>query len=294
MSRSSFPYRRAIPPVIVMLAGLVAAGCSPRPRAERATPPDTVAFAPPADSTIADDEFGRSVRRGRALLVHTSDSLPAHVGNALQCVSCHPDDGRRPDAMPWVGVYARYPQYRSRSASLSLLTDRINDCFLRSLNGRALPADSRDLRDIVAYMVFLSRGVPVGAVVQGQGLKRLSLTSGDTVRGVTLFDSTCARCHGQSGQGTAVAPPLWGNRSYNIGAGMARRSVAAAFIRWNMPFDQPGSLTDQQAMDVATYIDAQPRPDFAGKELDWPNGGAPADLAYPTAYSRLHPDSLPH
>jgi thiosulfate dehydrogenase len=255
---------------------------------------DTVAFAPPADSAIGNDEFGRAVRRGRALLAHTSDSLPAYVGNALQCVSCHPSDGRQPDAMPWVGVYARYPQYRSRSASISLLTDRINDCFLRSLNGRALPADSREMRDMVTYMVFLSRGVPVGAVVRGQGLKRLALTSGDTARGATLFDSTCARCHGQRGEGTPVAPPVWGPRSYNIGAGMARRTVAAAFIRSNMPFDKPGSLTDQQAMDVASYIDAQARPDFAGKDADWPNGGAPADVGYQTDYSREHAGAVPH
>ena len=90
---------------------------------------------------------------------------------------------------------------------------------------------------------------------------------------------------------TVIAPPLWGPQSFNVGAGMARLRTAAAFIRHNMPFDRPGSLTDQQAIDVAAYVVAQPRPDFAGKERDWPEGGAPPDVAYQTEYQRQHPDT---
>lgn len=274
-----------------MALPLIAAalGCSPPPRARAARDADTVAFAPPADSMIPDDPVGRAARRGLALLTHTADSLPGFVGNGLRCVSCHPENGRRPDAMPWVGVTARFPQFRSRSASISLIEDRVNDCFERSLNGRTLPAGGDDMRDIVAYMTFLSRGVPVGAVVEGQGLKRLTLTTGDTGRGARVFLVQCTRCHGPTGQGTVIAPPLWGARSYNIGAGMARVRTAAAFIRYNMPYDRRGTLTDQEAMDVAMYVNAQPRPDFAGKERDWPNGGAPPDVAYPTQYQRQHP-----
>jgi thiosulfate dehydrogenase len=63
---------------------------------------------------------------------------------------------------------------------------------------------------------------------------------------------------------------------------MARVRTAAAFIRTSMPFDQPGSLTDAQAADVAAYINSRPRPDFKGKENDWPNGDPPPDVAYPT------------
>jgi thiosulfate dehydrogenase len=77
-----------------------------------------------------------------------------------------------------------------------------------------------------------------------------------------------------------VAPPLWGPKSFNIGAGMARYRTAATFIVHNMPFDRPGSLTPQQALDVARYVDSRPRPDFPGKEHDWPKGGRPADAPY--------------
>lgn len=248
----------------------------------------------PADSEIPSDVMGRSIRRGQALLRYTRDSLPEHVGNKLRCVSCHPDDGRRANAMPWIGVYGRFPQYRSRTGGVDLLEDRINDCFRRSMNGRALAMDSRDMRDIVSYMAYLSRGIPAGAMVEGQGLPRLSVTRGDTIAGAAIFASTCARCHGADGQGTAVATPLWGKASFNIGAGMARVRTAAAFIRYNMPFDTPGSLTDQQAFDVARYVTSRPRPDFRGKELDWPNGDPPPDVAYPTNAARSQPDSVSH
>jgi thiosulfate dehydrogenase len=63
---------------------------------------------------------------------------------------------------------------------------------------------------------------------------------------------------------------------------MARQERAASFIRHNMPFDRPGTLSDQQAFDVAAYMVAMPRPDLPGKESDWPNGGAPADVPYDT------------
>ena len=250
-----------------------------------------VPLLPPADSEIPNDEVGRAIRRGLALMLATRDSLPENVGNRLRCVSCHPDEGRRPNAMPWVGVYGKFPQYRARNGRVNVLEDRINECFERSMNGRALEPDSRAMRDIVAYMAFLSRGVPVGADVEGQGLPKLPVTRGDTAAGAELFASRCARCHGTEGQGTDLAPPPWGPQSFNIGAGMARVRTAAAFIRYNMPFDQPGTLTDQQAFDVAAYVTSRPRPDFAGKERDWPNGDPPPDVAYPTTAAQHKADS---
>jgi thiosulfate dehydrogenase len=191
-------------------------------------------------------------------------------------------DGLKPNQMPLIGVYARFPQYRARSATVEIIEDRINDCFERSMNGKALPRDGRAMRDIVAYLAFLSHGIPVGAQVTGQGVPRLDPVPGDTARGRELFATTCTICHGADGQGTNAAPPLWGPHSYNIGAGMARVRTAAAFIHQAMPFDKPGTLTPQQAFDLAAYINSRPRPDFADKAEDWPNGDPPPDVAYPT------------
>ena len=245
------------------------------------TPVARVAFRVPDESEIKDSTLLTSVRRGKALLAFTRDSLPNHVGNKLQCVSCHPDNGTRPNVMPWVGVYARFPQYRARVGGIQVIEDRINDCFKRSMNGKPLVPESRDMRDIIAYLAFLSSGYPVFAQVEGQSFPRVSALQGDTTRGAATFVAKCSVCHGENGAGTDVFPALWGDGSYNIGAGMARVQTAAAFIKVAMPQTAPGTLTDQEAYDLAAYINSRPRPDFPGKELDWPKGDPPPDVAYP-------------
>ncbi len=236
----------------------------------------------PRADTLANTPDNARIRRGLALLTATGDSLPAYVGNGLRCVTCHLDEGRRKNGLPWVGLVSRFPQFRTRNAFINQLEDRINDCIERSLAGRPLPHDDEAVRDMIAYFRFLSRGVAPGHRMAGQGAPKLALTEGDTVRGADVYRSYCARCHGANGEGSELATPLWGDRSYSIGAGMARPRTAAAFIHTNMPYDNP-SLSEQQAMDVATWVNAQPRPDFARTVGDWPFGGAPADVPYRTA-----------
>ena len=239
-----------------------------------------VPFRIPSDNAIKDSVYRASALRGRALLLATRDSLPRNVGNSLRCASCHLDGGLRRDAMPWVGSYVRFPQYRARSGKVDLIEDRVNDCLERSMNGRRLDAAGRNMRDIVAYLAFLSTGIPVGAEMEGQGLPRLLPLKGDATRGIAVFRSNCVRCHGANGQGTPLAPPLWGHGSYNVGAGMARISTAASFIGALMPFDRPRTLTPQQAFDVAAYINTRPRPGFPAQAHDWPHGGKPPDAEY--------------
>lgn len=246
-----------------------------------------VAFVVPDLADVPPGEIGVAVRRGRALLEHTRDSLPQFVGNGLRCTSCHLDGGTRRNVMSWVGVYARFPQYRSRSGAVIDLEERIGDCFERSLNGKSPAYDSREMRDMIAYMAWLSRGTPVGRETEGQGIPPLAPVTPDTAAGRRTFLAECARCHGEDGQGLIPpATPLWGPRSYNIGAGMARLRTAAAFIRAGMPYDRPNTLTPQQAYDVAAYMNGHSRPDFKGKEKDWPNGDPPPDVAYPTTARR--------
>ncbi len=256
-------------------------------------PPPSAHLAPlvfPAESEIPAGREGAAIRRGRAILSNVRDSLPGLTRSALNCTSCHLDQGTRAWSAPWVGVYGRFPQYRTRNDKVNILEDRINDCFQRSLNGRALPAGGQDIRDIVAYMAWLSRKVPAGAEMEGEGFARIELMETDTTRGAAVFNGECARCHGPDGGGTTDAPPLWGEKSYNIGAGMGRLRTAAAFIKFNMPFDNPGALTEQQAFDVASYLNSRPRPDFAAKENDWPNGDHPPDVPYVTRAARAKAD----
>jgi thiosulfate dehydrogenase len=266
---------------LTMIALAMACGRGDAPAAAEpasVTPPPAARAAP--DTSIPAGAVGDAIRRGHALLANTRDSLPSHVGSSLRCFSCHLDEGRRANALPLIGSYTRYPQFRARRARVDLIEDRVNDCFERSLNGRAIAVGGGDMRDIVTYLAWMSRGVAVGDSAKSQGTSQFATLESDTARGAKIFSENCARCHGAAGQGTVVAPPLWGPKSFNIGAGMARYRTAALFVLHNMPFDKPNSLSPQQALDVARYIDSRPRPDFAGKDKDWPAGGRPSDVPY--------------
>jgi thiosulfate dehydrogenase len=237
--------------------------------------------APVVDST-PDDPYETSVYRGLTLVTHTHDSLPTYAPGSLNCTSCHLEEGRRANAAPLVGAFVRYPKFMDRSGAVVPIEDRINYCFTRSLAGSRLPPDSREMQDIVAYLAFISTGVPYGEHVRGEGMAKMPPMLGDSARGGALFIENCARCHGAAGAGMGPIPALWGAKSFSIGASMARQERAASFIRHNMPLDRAGTLTDQQAYDLAAYVTSMPRPDSPGKGSDWPTGGAPPDVPYST------------
>jgi thiosulfate dehydrogenase len=247
---------------------------------------DGDAWSPPSIAEAPNDSLGASIRRGLALVTNTRDSLSRFVGSNLNCTSCHLDQGRRESSAAFNGVYARYPRFIDRTGAVVPIEDRVNYCMTRSLAGTTLPANSREMQDIVAYLAFLSRGVPIGAQPKVTGLPKMPALSADSGRGRVVYARECARCHGTNGDGgtfsNAIVPALWGAKSFSIGASMARRERAASFIRHNMPLDKPGSLTDLDAFDVAALITSMPRPDLPGKEHDWPNGGAPSDVPYAT------------
>lgn len=273
-------------PRISSIVILLAAATSCDRPADPPSGPDAGATTLAVDTSwlsrpVPDGPMGESIRRGLAILVSTRDSLPEQVGNDLNCMSCHLDRGTRANGLPLVGVYARFPQYNARAGRVFNLEDRINGCFLRSMNGAELPHDDPRMRAMVAWMAHVSEGIPVGATIAGVGLPRPAATSGDTVAGAAIWEQECARCHGRNGEGSPIAPPTWGPRSFNVGAGMARLRTAAGFIQHNMPLDRPGTLSEEQAINVAAYLVSRPRPDFPGKEEDWPYGGAPEDAAYP-------------
>jgi len=278
--------KRSIILLPILILSAVWPGC------RRAATPQPAGIPGLPDSLIPSGPLGAAIQRGRALLMATRDSLPSHVGNALRCASCHLDEGRRATGS-LVGAYVRYPSYRPRSGIVETIEYRVNDCFKRSMNGVALDPAGNDMRDMVAYLAFLSWGSAPAPPQVNTRLQKWAAFTPDTVAGAALYGATCAKCHGPEGQGTAVAPPLWGSKAYNVGAGMARLRTAAEFIRNNMPFDQPGALTNQQAIDVAAFVSARPRPDYRGKELDWPNGDPPPDVAYPTAAAQRKAHSAP-
>ncbi len=249
-------------------------------RATNQTVRAPIEFAPPSPDSIPGSQLGEQIRLGYEIVVNTQEYARPYVGSRLNCTNCHLDGGLNPNAASFVGLAAIYPEYRPRSARVNTLADRVNECMERSLNGRAFPPDSSKLQAVVAYITWLSRGVPSGATVSWRGLQRIEPRRPLDPNGKQVFANKCAFCHGSDGLGTMAAPPVWGPQSYTIGAGMARVSVAAAFIKANMPRSWGWSLSDDDAYDVAAYLNAQPRPDFPGKVHDWPKGGKPADAPY--------------
>ena len=78
----------------------------------------------------------------------------------------------------------------------------------------------------------------------------------------------CQNCHLDAGT------RAWGKHSYNDGAGLYRLSSFASFVYNNMPFGQASyqhpQLSQEEAWDVAAFVNAQPRPHF-NQQHDWPD-----------------------
>lgn len=230
-------------------------------------------------------KYGYEIIRNTSLHIgpKQSDSTQIYAGNNLACASCHLDGGTKPYAAPLIGVVKRFPQYRGREDKIGTIEDRINGCMERSMNGKRLPDDHKAMQAMVAYMEWLGRATPNDGKVEGQGFTKVVLPNRevDLEHGKQVFEQQCVVCHGADGQGQIVSnsdqylyPPLWGTDSYNNGAGMTRVITAMEFIKANMPlgvtYDNP-ILTDEEAYDVAGFINQQQRPTKMNREKDFPD-----------------------
>jgi thiosulfate dehydrogenase len=245
-------------------------------------PTEPAKFVTPRFSALLEKPNADQLILGMRLMTQTKDMLPGHVGNDLNCSSCHLNGGTVAKGSPFVGISAFFPSEAPRAGRVIDLEDRINGCFKRSMNGKPLARESAELKAMVAYTDWMKGSVKVDASLQA-----------NPENGKRVYGEQCAVCHGADGQGlkqvdgSTAFPPLWGVRSFNIGAGMARTYTAAAFVKANMvmghgqkfPLAQ-GNLKDQDALDVAEYFTHMPRPDFAEKGKDWPKGSKPADARY--------------
>lgn len=238
----------------------------------------TTAFKPPAADAIPEGPMGDVIRRGEQIFLHTSTQAKAFVGNTLNCVNCHLDAGRAAHSAPLWGAYTQYPAYRSKTKSVDTFSERLRGCFMYSMNGKAPPHGDEVLVALEAYAYWMSKGAPVGEKLPGASYPKVAkpAQAPDYARGQKVFTAQCALCHGDDGQGqrsgdVQVFPPLWGKQSYNWGAGMHEVDKATGFIKANMPLGKANTLSDQDAWDVATYINSHERPQdprFTGNVAD--------------------------
>lgn len=249
--------------------------------------------------------MGEFIRYGHDLVTKTykyigpnvADPSKRFAGNNLACQNCHLAGGTKKFAAPYIGLDARFPQYRGRENTIGTLQERINGCMQRSMNGRNLPVDSKEMKAIIAYFEWLSRDIPGGTTIEGRGYPEIEIPNrkANLENGEQVFATYCASCHQLDGSGLIagkpsdtlgyIYPPLWGDDSFNNGAGMHRVLTAASFIKANMPLGATHEnplLTDEEAYDVAAYINSKLRPKKENLEQDYPDlTKKPVDSPYP-------------
>lgn len=209
------------------------------------------------------------IQLGEAIVANTTthSMSKSYVGNALNCTSCHLDNGRHPRAGTFLGTATAYPAWSPREKRVITLEDRVLNCFMRSCNGIRPPLGSEVSVAVTTYITSLSEELPIKMNPQrsiGPGaIKPLSIKSNQAnlKRGSDLYASRCADCHHSDGQGDQENPPVWGEQSYNDGAGLSSVDNLAAWLKVAMPLDD-ANLTDEQAIDVAAYVNSQKRPHF--------------------------------
>jgi thiosulfate dehydrogenase len=249
---------------------------------------------PTADPSLDGGRDAGTIRLGFRLFMNTPAETSRFVHNALSCNNCHLNAGQREKALPLVGVAAAFPEYNKRAGRTFTLEDRIVGCFMRSENAAAetiIPSPkSEEVVALAAYLTWLSRDykdarnlpwrgqntIPKSALIPVEELR--------PARGEALFADKCVSCHGTDGQGVQIgdkkAGPLWGPGSWNDGAGAARVYTLAGIIRYAMPYLDPGSLTDEEAQQIAAFITSKPRPVYPFKADDYRKEPMPPDAVY--------------
>lgn len=236
---------------------------------------------------IEDSAYREKIEYGKELIAHTSKYLGPNgsvlqISNGLNCQNCHLAGGTKVFGNNYGSVASLYPKYRARSGTEVNIPERINGCFERSMNGIPLDEDSKEMQAMVAYMEYIGSNVPKGEKAIGSGLKDLAYLDrpADPQKGKLVYQDKCVSCHMENGQGVLsmdkteyMYPPLWGEHSFNDGAGLSRITKMARYVKYNMPLgvehDTP-QLSDEEAWDVAAYIDSRERPHL-DKPNDWPN-----------------------
>ncbi|NNM86502.1 MAG: extracellular solute-binding protein [Phycisphaerales bacterium] len=231
-------------------------------------------FLPPPASAMPSGHLGKMTLLGQHIFVDTQHYAAKYVGNSLNCVNCHLSDGREAYCAPMWAAYVAYPRYQAKAGKVVSLAYRIQECFIYSMNGKAPPATGKTITALLSYCAWLAHNAPTGVILKGRGYKKLPLPAlpPSLTRGRKVFLINCMQCHSADGQGKIVNgqhvfPPLWGPHSYNMGAGMHKPAIAAAFIKMNMPFGHGNTLSLQQAWDVAKYVDSHPRPADPRKQM---------------------------
>lgn len=264
--------------LVILLAGLFGTFLYAQNSKEEAIPDPASTFPEPQEGQLVFDPPGYdelpsgplrdAILHGEELFTNTQAWKGEYTFGDLNCSNCHLDKGRMAFSAPvWVTAVT-FPQYRGKNWKVNSMEERIMGCFTYSMNGVPPEPNSYDMTSMIAYISWLATGAPMYPDdIYGEGYGALDEPGDapDYERGEAVYEADCAICHGPDGQGQeargeVVYPPLWGDDSYNWGAGMSRVPTLAAFVKHNMPLGLPFTLSDQEAWDVAQFINSHERP----------------------------------
>ncbi len=251
-------------------------------------------WSAPDPNSILSDSSGNLIRYGKKMIRNTAyyfgpRGIISHSSNGMNCDNCHLDAGTRAWAGSFGSVASLFPRYSDRRGSTETLNQRISDCFERSMNGHMPDSNSREIKAMNAYILWVGKDVQKGKKPPGTGLEQLPYLErpADPFKGKIVYLQKCQTCHGANGDGQPDEaggyqyPPLWGKHSYNTSAGIYRLSKFAGFVKHNMPYESDNlneHLSNEEAWDLAAYVNSQPRPVRKFKQ-DWPDISAkPVDI----------------
>lgn len=271
--------------MIIAFSLLIVASCNEQPGKPQAAKPEEAPWQGWNKYQIKPEDS--LTWYGHELIANTSYYLGpkgkvAAITNGMNCQNCHLDAGTLPWGNNYSAVVSTYPKFRARSGSIETIPKRVNDCFERSLNGQAIDTNSREMKAILAYLHWIGDEIPKGAKPKGSGIMDLPMMdrAADPEKGRIVYQQKCTSCHGPNGEGQPnidgygyAYPPLWGKYSYNDGAGLFRISRFAGYVKANMPFGanyRNMQLSDEEAWDVAAFVNSQPRPS-RDISKDWPD-----------------------
>lgn len=240
----------------------------------------------PAIYELSDSEADKLILYGKKLIDSTSLYFGPHgsiakISNGLNCQNCHRESGMKLYTNNFLAVASTYPKFRPRSGMLESVEFRVNECMQRSMNGETIDSLGKEMRAMVAYIKWTGKNVKKGINSEGAGTVELPFLNraADPAAGKKIYNLKCSSCHGINGEGLIsndsigfIYPPVWGDRSYAVSAGMFRLSRLASFIKHNMPYGatyfEP-QVSNEEAWDLAAYINSQPHP-MKMFAYDWP------------------------
>jgi cytochrome c len=195
-------------------------------------------------------------------------SSPQDSGNQFSCANCHgvSEDAQgfstaeqlhRP-AHPLFNVDKRNSYYNGNS---TVLFDAVNICLEDWMAAETWSESSTPWLDLDAYFQQESSDEVANNITSTQLIPITDFSKGDIATGQSLFNQSCATCHGENTLGSTIAGNLTLlNLSIKGLAEKVRRSGSTSHRIFpdlsggNMPFWSQERLSDTKLVDIAVYV----------------------------------------